>query len=40
MKQNVGVRICGYYRVTVNQAIKVDSYPLPRVEDLFSALAG
>ena len=40
MKQNGRVRICGDYRVTVNQAIKVDSYPLPRVEELFSALAG
>ena len=40
MKQNGGARICGDYRVTVNQAIKVDSYPLPRVEELFSALAG
>ena len=40
MKQNGRIRICGDYRVTVNQAIKVDSYPLPRVEDLFSALAG
>lgn len=40
MKQNGHVRICGNYRVTVNQAIKVDSYSLPRVEDLFSALAG
>ena len=40
MKQNGHVRVCGDYRVTVNQAIKVDSCPLPRVEDLFSALAG
>ena len=39
IKQNGNVRICGDYRVTVNQAIKVDSYPLPRVEDLFAALA-
>ena len=40
MKQNGRIRICGDYRITINQAIKVDSYPLPRVEDLFSALAG
>ena len=29
LKQNGDVRICGDYRVTVNQAIKIDSYPLP-----------
>jgi len=40
MKQNGNVQICGDHHVTVNQAIKVDSYPLPRVEDLFAALAG
>ena len=28
------------YRVTINQATKLDPYPLPRVEELFSALSG
>ena len=40
MKQNGNVRICGDYRVTVNQAIKIDSYPLPRIEELFAKLSG
>ena len=40
MKQNRNVRICGDYRVTVNQAIKIDSYPLPRIEELFAKLSG
>lgn len=34
------VRICGDYKLTVNQAAKVDSYPLPKINDLFASLAG
>ncbi len=34
------VRICGDYKLTVNRACKLDSYPIPRVEDLFATLAG
>ncbi|XP_041379597.1 uncharacterized protein K02A2.6-like [Gigantopelta aegis] len=34
------VRICGDYKLTVNQAAKLDTYPLPKVDDLFSQLAG
>lgn len=33
------VRICGDYKVTVNQAAKVDRYPIPKIEDLFASLA-
>ena len=40
VKQDGSVRICGDYRLTVNRASKLDSYPLPRVEDLFAAMAG
>ena len=40
LKQNGTIRLCGDYRITVNQASKVDTYPLPRVEELFAALAG
>ena len=39
VKQNGNVRIYGDYRVTVNQAIKIDSYLLPRIEESFSKLA-
>ena len=34
------MRICGDYKVTVNRASTVDTYPLPRVNDLFASLAG
>ena len=40
VKSNGRVRICGDFKVTVNQVIEADSYPLPRVEELFAALAG
>ena len=34
------IRICGDYRLTINRAAKVEQYPLPRVEELFSKLSG
>lgn len=40
MKQNGTVRICGDYKTTINQATITESYPLPRIEDLLSFLAG
>ena len=32
--------ICGDYKVTVNLVAKQNSYPLPRVEDLFAKVSG
>ena len=40
IKQNGGVRLCGDYKLTVNQASPVDSYPLPRVDELLASLSG
>ena len=40
LKKDGTVRICGDYKLSVNQASKNDSYPLPRINDLFASLAG
>ena len=34
------VRICGDFKVTINQASKLDRYPIPKIEDLLAQLAG
>ena len=39
-KKDGTFRICGDYKVTVNQALAVDQYPLPKPDDLFATLAG
>ena len=40
LKKDGGIRICGDYKLTVNRAAKVDTYPLPCIDNLFAALAG
>ena len=40
LKKDGTVRICGDYKFSVNQASKVDSYPLLKIGDLFASLAG
>ncbi|XP_035806354.2 uncharacterized protein K02A2.6-like [Amphiprion ocellaris] len=40
LKGDGEARICGDYKLTINQASQLDTYPLPRVEDLFATLAG
>ena len=34
------VQVCGDVRLTINKFAQVDHYPLPRVDELLSALAG
>ena len=33
------VRICGDFKLTINPVSSLDSYPIPKVEDLFSTLS-
>lgn len=40
LKEDHTARICGDYKVTVNQVCKLEEYPLPRIDDLFAMLAG
>ena len=40
VKSNGNIRICRDYSVTVNAISKIDNYPLPRVDDLFTVMSG
>ena len=40
VKDDKSIRICGDYKVTANQAAKLDNYTIPKAEDLFSTLSG
>lgn len=37
VKSDGNVRICGSYKVTINRAAKVDKYPIPWIDDLFTS---
>ena len=39
-KQDGSYCLCGDYNVTLNQALQVDQYPLPKPEDLLATRAG
>ena len=39
-KTDGSVRICGDYKLTVNRVSKLDAYPIPKIADLYTKLAG
>jgi hypothetical protein len=40
VKPDGSIRICGDYRLTINQAVRIDAHPIPCIEDLFASLSG
>ena len=38
LKPDRSVRICGDFKDTVNHLAKLDSYPIPRIEDFLATL--
>ena len=40
LKSDSGIRLCGDYKLTVNRAASMDTYPIPSIHYLFSNLAG
>ena len=39
-KKDGSIRICGDYKVTLNPALLIDQYPLPKPSDLMTCLTG
>eukprot|EP00105_Crassostrea_gigas_P033303 XP_011456634.2 PREDICTED: uncharacterized protein K02A2.6 [Crassostrea gigas] len=39
-KANGKMRICGDYKVTLNPAMKIEQYPLPKIADIFASFGG
>ena len=39
-KNKSSVRVCGDFKQTINPVSRLDRYPIPKVEDLFTSLAG
>ena len=40
VKRDGSVLLCGDYKITLKRVLKSEVYPLPRIEELFTALAG
>ena len=39
-KSDGSVRVCGDYKVSANKAVTCDTHPIPRSEDIFTAMSG
>ena len=39
LKKDETIRLCGDYKVTVNKVTSVDTYPIPRIDDLYAKLS-
>ncbi len=39
-KKDGSIRLCGDYKVTVNQETITETYPLPKIDDMLASLAG
>ena len=39
-KTDGSLQLCGDYKLTVNSAAAVDSYPLPRIDDVLASMTG
>ena len=39
-KSNGKIRVCGDFKVIINQSVETKCYPLPMVEDIFAQLVG
>ena len=39
-KKDGSIRICGDFKVTINPALRIDQYPLPKPSDLMACLTG
>ena len=37
-KKGGSIRICGDYRITVNQVSRLDNYPIPKIDTLFAEI--
>jgi hypothetical protein len=40
VKTDKSIRVCGDFKVSINESLIVDKYPLPNPQDLFAALSG